>query len=350
MLQKIKEGKAEVFVFEGEKISSELPVFYNPFMKVNRDFSTALVKVYRDEIKKPVRLLDGFSASGIAGIRYGLESLREEDEIVFNDKNPKAIELIEKNIELNKIKQKYQIRNQDVKKLLLEEKFDIIDIDPFGTPSPFIELAAISSKKNSLVLITSTDTAPLEGTYPLSCFRKYGIKSFRTHFSKELGIRILITAIIRDFAKHEKAFVPIFSLSHRHFFRVAGIVKSKGEIKNLLNNFGYLSYCEKCGRWYLDIEKQCKCGKKTKITGPLYLGNLWDENFVEKLEVEETKILNIIKEESKINIPFYYNTHKIYKGNVPKVEDIIERLRKEGYVASRTHFDPNGIRTNAELI
>ncbi len=348
----VKEGEGKFVVYESEKISSEMKVFYNPDMKINRDFSVGILRRYKELIGRKIKVLDGFSASGIIGIRYGLEALEEEDEIVFNDIKKEAVDLIKKNLEMNRVKQKIRIENSDIRKILCNEKFDVIDIDPFGTPAPYIDFVANSIKHKGLVLVTSTDTSPLFGTYPKTCLRKYGVPSFRTHFYRELGARILATFLIREFAKYDKAFVPVFTLSMRHFIRIAGIVKGKGTANKLLDDFKYLSYCEKCGRWYFGSKEKCVCGGKPQITGPIYMGNLWDEEFLKGLKVEEhERILNMIKEEARINTPFYYDTHLVFRKlrNIPKLDDIIKRLRELGYEASKTHFSSTGIKTDADL-
>ncbi|XP_073539710.1 TRMT1-like protein isoform X2 [Phyllobates terribilis] len=49
--------------------------------------------------------------------------------------------------------------------------------------------------------------------------------------------------------------------------------------------------------------------------------------------------------------PFYYSIHRHAIGglNIPKLNKIIQYFSEAGFVVSRTHFDPTGIRTNASL-
>jgi tRNA (guanine26-N2/guanine27-N2)-dimethyltransferase len=42
---------------------------------------------------------------------------------------------------------------------------------------------------------------------------------------------------------------------------------------------------------------------------------------------------------------FYYDLHKHYKGNVPKISEAIEKLKKQGIKATRTHFSPTAIKS-----
>lgn len=358
VLEKIKEGETEVYVYKNEKISSEMPVFYNPKMEFNRNISVSCMSVVKEITEKPLKVCDVLAASGIMGIRYAKEALEKEDEIWVNDINEKAVEIIKKNVEINNLKN-VRITQKNANILLSEEKFDVIDIDPFGSPMPFLDSAVRSTLHKGFLFITATDTAPLCGTYPRACFRKYGIFSFRSDFSKELGIRILISAIIRECAKHGKAFLPLFSIYREHFFRVVGrVYRSEGKTNKILKKFDYLSYCQKCGRRYFGTEKFCKCGEKLIITGAIYLGDIWEKSFVEKVRerlksrgfVKEKEVVDLIKKEIETKAVFYYNIHKlskIAKTNPPKLEKIIAYLQKLGFKASRTHFDPLGIRTSA---
>jgi len=373
VLEKIKEGQTEVYVYKGDKISSELPVFYNPIMKFNRNISVACISVFQKNFKKEITICDALSASGIAGIRY-LKEIKGVKEIWLNDKNPNAIELIKKNLSLHNIYlteieknvwesskfPKIIVTKKDANVLLSENVFTVVDIDPFGSPAPFLDSAFRSCYWKGFLCITATDTAPLCGTYPKACFRKYGIKSFRCDFEKELGARILVSSIILTGTKYEKAFIPVFTVYYKHFFRVFGKLSPKeSEISKLLDKFNYISYCAHCGRRYLEIKTHCKCGKKTQITGALYTGELWDKKFVEELKNEleergfneEKTIVEKILEEIELQREFYYNTHflsKITKKAPPSLDKLISTLNSLGYKASRTHFDAKGIRTNAE--
>ncbi|XP_071967882.1 TRMT1-like protein isoform X3 [Engystomops pustulosus] len=49
--------------------------------------------------------------------------------------------------------------------------------------------------------------------------------------------------------------------------------------------------------------------------------------------------------------PFYYSIHRHAIGglNLPKLNKILQYLSEAGFLVSRTHFDPTGIRTNASL-
>ncbi len=351
-LKTIKEGNIKIRVPVEEELTKKMSVFYNPEMKFDRDLSEIIVKIL-----KPKKICDCLGASGVRGLRYAnvLKELVNKDtlsnylEVVLNDTNPNAVKLMKKNISLNKLKARTE--NMNANKLLLEEMFDFIDIDPFGSPIYFLDCAAKSIRNKGVVALTATDTAPLCGTSPLTCLRRYEIKSLRTDFSKELGLRILISGTIRNFAKYDLAFNPIFSYYRKHYFRIFGKIERGCKKTDLLmKQFNYLSYCQKCGFRKEGILEKCEfCGNKTNLIGKVYLGNFGDKNFcdeIKKIAEKEfdylSKLVGTVKEEQ--NFPPYFDIHKLCKLNKKqpkKMEILLEKL--EG---KRTHFSNTGIKTN----
>lgn len=352
--KKIKEGDVELYVPKEEGLTKKASVFYNPEMEFDRDLSEIVVSVLR-----PRKICDCLGASGVRGLRYksvlagrvDKGGLAPYSEVVINDKNPKAAELAESNRRLNSLN--VRVERKDAKVLLLEEVFDFIDIDPFGSPIYFLDSAAKSIRNNGLISMTATDTGPLSGTSPLTCFRRYGIKSFKTDFSKELGLRILISSAIKNFARYDMAFNPIFSYYKRHYFRVFGqIKKGSGRANKLLERFDYISYCPDCGFRERGILSKCKnCKGEIRLIGPVYLDDFASKEFCDKmlkLQNEEnsnsekiSKLVKTVKEEQ--GFPPYYETHKICKWNKKRLKRMDELLDKlEG---KRTHFTPTGLKT-----
>ncbi len=337
----VKEGKVEVMV-PNVKLPEDGRAygFYNPRMSFDRNISVTVVKtfakIFKEKLGKLPRVCDLLTATGIRGIRYAKEA--KLSDVTINDVNEKAIELAKKNVEGNQVK--IQVKNIDGSKLLLKEKFDIIDIDPFGSPFQFIDPAARSLEKFSLLCVTATDLPVLFGIYPKTCYRRYSLKSKRCQFENELGLRILVSYIIRELAKYELAFKPVLSYARKHWMRIYGIVeKSSTKTDQILKEFKHLMID--------DFE-----------VGNVYMGNLQQEFFVKSVLEDmkkrdyalETRMLEIIK--SELDIPFYYDltwVSKHYKKKIPKVESIVENLNKNGFKASRTHFSPTGIKANVEL-
>lgn len=75
------------------------------------------------------------------------------------------------------------------------QKYLIIDIDPYGTASPFIDSSVQAICDGGLLMATCTDVAILCGNASESCFAKYGSMSLRADSCHEMVFHkvILIT-------------------------------------------------------------------------------------------------------------------------------------------------------------
>ena len=356
--KKIKEGKIKLTVPEGRIYDAS--VFYNREGEMNRDLSVSAIQVFQKEFEKKITICDALSASGVRGLRYAKE-IKGIKNVTLNDKNPVAVKLIRKNVKENKLTKKCTVNKDDASSFLRKNIFIVIDIDPFGSPNVFIDSAARSIYHKGLLCVTATDQSALAGTYPNSCFRKYGIKTVRTNFYNELGVRILISFIILNLARYEKAFVPVLSFADKHYYRTFGMIEHAGKIYDLLKDFKFVSYCS-CGNWTLDVKEKCYCGKKFDLIGPVYLGKINDKKFCKKvlvdikkrdfeLKKQEEKLLKQLVEEADMPF-FYYDLHSLAKKfgfKIPRTEILIKRLEKKGFKATRTHFSPTAIKTDADL-
>jgi len=341
----LTEGKVRIEVPEFQKITSKNKVFYNPEMKMDRDLSSLILSFYKGVV------LDGLSATGVRGIRYVKESKLES---IFNDINPEAVKLIAENCKMNDVECK--IYNKDFN--LLNVKADIVDVDPFGSPSRYLASAFRILKSKGILCITATDTRAL-CVSKKACIRKYSAIPLRTDFFKELGIRILISSILREGMKQDYSIDVILAYAHKHYMRVfLNVKKSLRGIEKNIKDLSIVYYCN-CGyRTYSkDIMQRCpNCGRKINFSLPVWTGNIKNDNFLNKLMEKEMnpdleKILSTIKNE--INVPFYYDPHKLaktYKFDLKKIDTILDELKEMGFQASRTHFLKTGIKTDADLL
>lgn len=341
---KITEGKARIEAPEFEKVTSKNRVFYNPEMEMDRDLSSLLLSFFDGTV------LDGLSATGIRGIRYAKES---DLKPIFNDINPEAAELIAKNCRMNNVEG--EIYNKDINHLDIEA--DIVDIDPFGSPSRYLAAAFRILRPEGTLCVTATDTQAL-CVSKKACIRKYAAIPLRTDFFKELGLRILISSIVREAMKQEYAIDVFLAYAYRHYMRVfINAEKSLRKMDGNINNVQIVYYCS-CGyRTHSKnmMEKCPKCGKGLKFSIPVWTGKIKNDEILKKLigrdmSDELEKILTKIKEEA--HVPFYYDLHKlakVHKFTLKKTDRVIEKLREMGFQASRTHFTPTGVKTNADL-
>lgn len=335
----IKEGESSILVETKKIVDKKMPVFYNPIMSVNRDFSLLVINALE---KKELIIGDVLAGSGIRTIRI-LKELNKDivKKIIVNDIKRNFEETIKENIKLNNLEnqeEKITIKNEDANKSLMSEHFDYIEIDPYGTPNPFIDTSIRSLKRKGILSVTATDTSSLCGSYPKACYRKYWSKPLRTEIMHEFATRILIRKIQLIGAQHEKALTPLISYATDHYIKIFFITEnSKTKTDEILKK--HETYQDK---------------------GPIWTGLLHDEEFVKKM-IKKTEKMNIskktlkllktIQEEAKIETPFFYDMHKIARKlkakTIPKIETTIENLKQKKYKASRTHFNENGIKTNA---
>jgi tRNA (guanine26-N2/guanine27-N2)-dimethyltransferase len=357
---KQKEGKA-VFLVPDQLVTRRSEVFYNPEMRFARDLTISALRIYQKSLGRKLVVCDPLAASGIRGIRIAKE-VSGIEKVVMNDLNPHACKLIEKNLRLNRIRKGVvvEIYNKDANILMLENRkgFDFIDIDPFGSPVNYLHNAAKALKSRSLFACTATDTGCLAGSFPKTCLRKYGIKTVKTDFFKELGIRALITHIVMEFAKNSLVFKPLFSHSN-HYFRVIGRVEhGKMKADEYLPKVKFISYCQSCLNRVQKIQLNCDhCGRKMIQLGPLWTGDIKDGGFCKKLlkdfknkGFDHTKELEFCVKE--IDEPFYFDLHKLYKKlkmSPPKIDVLIEKIKSSGFRVSRTSLCPVGIKTNADI-
>lgn len=348
-MKHIQEGSAKLSVPD-ESLTKKSTTFYNPAMEHQRDVTIAALKA-----EKPETVLDPLAATGVRGIRI-LKEVGSAEKVVFNDRNPSAVKYIGKNLKLNRIpKRQHEIHGKNANELFLEnERYDYVDIDPFGSPVKFFPDVAHALKKDSLIGVTATDTGALAGKFSNACFRRYGVINGRTDFPKEMGIRVLITFILRDLARYDLTFRPLYSHAN-HYFRVIGKI-AYGPDKNL-SGIKMVSYCPECHAKFTGAKEDCGCGGKMDVFGPLWTGKIQDRAFCKKMLGEFNfkynpgrKELSISTEE--IDVPFYYDLHKLSKSmgkGSPNMEKVIGDLRDKGFRASRSHLCLTAIKTDADV-
>lgn len=366
----IEEGLTKIQFPEFDKVSSDAPVFYNPHMELNRDISILAIQTFQKEENRDIDVCDLFGGSGIRGVRYKNE-ITGIRQVYINDISETANEYEKHNIELNNLED-IEIHQHDASMFLRlnRGKFDVIDIDPFGTPSPFLDSAGYCSRRNSLLCVTATDTSALCGTYKEPCIRKYNAKPYKSEYCHETGIRILAGFVALTLAKYSKCVEVELSHSTEHYMRIYfKVTKGSKKSDESLKNIGYISHCKNClyrqtsnGLATASPDICPICGEKLIQAGPLWLGNIQNKEFISKMiDESENKKLNtkndalkllnscLLEAESPIT---FYDIHKICKNlkiSAPKLDLILKELKNRGYIAIKTHFNPLGVKTNSPI-
>lgn len=67
-----------------------------------------------------------------------------------------------------------------------KDRFDAVDLDPYGCPSTFLDGAVQCVSEGGLLLVTATDMAVLAGNSPETCHVKYGAVSLKSKACHEM--------------------------------------------------------------------------------------------------------------------------------------------------------------------
>jgi len=295
----IREGKVQVLVPKLEAYGvnpsdyapSKAPVFYNPVMEFNRDLTVLAFRTYQRIVDRAISICEPLTSQGIRGIRFASE-IWGVKKVLIGDINERAFKLAKYNVKLNGLENLVEVRHRDANCLLSchaspKKRFDIVDVDPFGTPAPYMDSAVRALRNNGLLALTATDLAPLCGVHPKACIRKYGGKPLRTEYCHELAVRLLAGCTADLAAKHDIGIQVLFSHSTEHYIRLYaqiayGATKADENVKKL----GFLLHCFNClhrEAIYHPFGSLCcpECNSKMDFAGPLWLANIFDEGFVD---------------------------------------------------------------------
>lgn len=361
------EGRTKLLVPEKSLTSNVPPMepaFFNPRGVENRDISVIVYETFCGRVGKSLQFLDILCGIGARGIRVAKETSVEK--VYLNDVNPNAIEIAEKNAEINNVREKCVFSNDYAEHFLASIRkegmyIDIIDVDPFGTPAPYLEDTVRAVKKNGMISLTATDTPVLCGIHPNTALRKYYGRSLRTEYCHEIGIRLLYGALAFAAARYDRGIKPVFSHSTRHYLRVYAIIEDGAEEGDRsLEEIGYIGHCSICHERMILGQNfgQCRrCGQRLDVAGPLWIGKIFEKDFVKAMEDTARKLgyrsylkmINLAYSESDGPVSYYLVSELCDRLQVsmPATEKVIEKIREKGYFASRTILNNKGIRTDA---
>ncbi|MCK5642652.1 MAG: hypothetical protein KAJ19_17725, partial [Gammaproteobacteria bacterium] len=393
------------------------PAFYNRAMASHRDLALAVVSVLARSHRPggvggpPFKVLDGLASSGVRGLRMARRIARGS-RVLINDVNPAAARVILDNcarlagppvdgdppddggrpagrFDLDGVE--VTVSSRDVRALLLEERLNYIDIDPYGSPAPFFEIALGALHKGGVAGFTATDTATLCGVYPRTSLRRYGARSARSDFCHETGARILAGCAVRRAAALDVAVRPVLVQSSDHFMRVyLRKVGGATEADALLENIGHVEMDPSSG-WYLTrssaeyphaaaagddgrarlpdgAARTGHRGNRT-VAGPLWLGPLHDPDLVGSLTEETGSLspggddaerydrrlermkrwLEVAREEASMP-PFFYSVDRlcsVLRLSPPRMSALRGAFIAAGHRFTSSTFSPVGFRTDA---
>jgi tRNA (guanine26-N2/guanine27-N2)-dimethyltransferase len=336
------------------------PVFFNPAASLNRDITVAVTVATRGKT-----FCDSMAGVGARGLRVAKE-VEGISRVSMVDFNREALRLAQKGAVLNGVRRKCEFSATETTSYLYsrygkDQKFDYVDVDPFGTPVRQLQAALSATEDEGIVSITATDTAVLCGVYPKVCVRRYGASPLNNHFHHETAIRILVGALARLGGPLDNGIEPVVAHATRHYLRVFARVKvGATKSDSALGHIGHVAWCRACGHLSQsrELERSCeKCGGKVKSAGPLWLGPLMEHRVVVAAQkaakntglLSAVAVLSSLVEVDKFP-PWSYSIDEICSLlKVPTVSEskVRSRLESSGYRTFRQPFEPTGLKTNA---
>ncbi len=343
-------------------------LFFNPRARLARDFGVIALRAEADLQERWLRVIDLMAGVGTRGIRYALEAPVER--IVLNDGNPAAVETIRRNIEINAIPDDVQVdvTCEQVHRLcyalrIRDERFDWVDMDAFGSPSVYWHAASLVPRWDGVLYLTATDMAALCGKLREPAIRHYGAVTRPWECGDEIGARVLIGAMQQSAGERGLYYQPLFVLDEGYAMRLA--VRLRYGLADFPSqHIGWLVKCMGCFTHTtlpLHVTVGCcrVCGSEdVQWAGPLWTGSLFDAEFLHLMSMEARKaghqavlrLLRLMTDETDSPAGYYAAPDlgkRTHLSRLPPVDALVQRLRQEGYVASRTHFETSAFKTSA---
>ncbi|KAK6154981.1 hypothetical protein DH2020_009229 [Rehmannia glutinosa] len=339
---------------------------------------------------KPPRVLEALSASGLRAIRYA----REVDgigQVVALDNDKVSVESCRRNIKFNGSvacsKVESNLADARVYMLTHPKEFDVVDLDPYGSPSVFLDSAVQSVVDGGILMCTATDMAVLCGGNGEVCYSKYGSYPLRGKYCHEMALRILLACIESHANRYKRYIVPVLSVQMDFYVRVfVRIYTSASAMKNTPLKLSYVYQCTGCDSFHLQpigrtvskntsvrylpgfgpvVAQECSdCGKKYNMGGPIWSAPIHDLEWVTSIlaDVKSMKdrypafgrisaVLTTISEELP-DVPLFLSLHNLcatLKCTSPSVVIFRSAVINAGYRISGSHVNPLGLKTDAPM-
>jgi tRNA (guanine26-N2/guanine27-N2)-dimethyltransferase len=342
------------------------PAFFNPRAKISRDFSIVAYSAFLKNFKGPKIFLDSLAGIGARSIRVANE-VQDIEKVFVNDVNPKALEIAKSIANLNNVTKCDFSENEACRFLSLhsqrKHRGAIVDIDPFGSPSRYLDCGIRATSHGGLLSVTATDLTVLHGLFPEACKRKYYGVPVRTEYGNEIALRLILGCINLVAGRLDVKIVPLFVQNNMHYYKV--YVKILVRTSND-DNMGYIQHCKNCGnREIFDrvskVSSTCKlCNSKADLAGPLWIDSLYEKGFVNEMLDEQTKFQvdksckkTLEKCQNEVDMPPSFFTideiaHRKHSAPI-SLAKTIAKIQKAGFRASVTSLNPSAFKTDARI-
>ncbi|KAF5791909.1 putative tRNA (guanine(26)-N(2))-dimethyltransferase [Helianthus annuus] len=339
---------------------------------------------------KPPRVLEALSASGLRALRYARE-VEGIGQVVALDNDKASVEACRRNIKFNGsvASEKVESNLVDARVYMLThpKEFDVVDLDPYGSPSMFLDSAVQSIADGGLLMCTATDMAVLCGSNGEVCYSKYGSYPLRGKYCHEMALRIVLACIESHANRYKRYIVPVLSVQMDFYVRVfVRVYTSASAMKNTPLKLSYVYQCVGCDSFHLQpigrtvskntsvrylpgfgpvVPQECSdCGKKYNMGGPIWSDPIHDQDWVSSIlaDVKAMKnrfpafdkisaVLTTISEELP-DVPLFLSLHNLcgtLKCTSPSAVIFRSAVINAGYRISGTHVNPLGLKSDAPM-
>jgi len=394
---------------KGPAAKSKDSVFHNPAMAGSRTRSVLLMAHAIESGMlgdSEIRALDGLSASGLRARRW-LNELPSNSSsrliATVGDMEQNALdwamkteaEFPSKNGEFNSLL-------GDLRASVISQGWHWVDIDPFGSPVPFLDTAIQSLARRGVLEVSATDTAALTGSSKNPLMRRYGARVRLDKLKHDSGLRVLMATVARAAARHDRSIIPLLAIWDSHHLRVSvRVLRLMEGANNLESSLGWRVYNptkeeveastnsgllpEDSGtdlpiRCFLPLSHPVAREDK-RVSGPMWIGPMGDKDVMASMTVERSlelcgaiysendianwsqknvelenrkiarAVRNIAEESEAIEtthlVPVDELSSWLERGGPPSPARMAELLNQAGYTSSVSHYAEPAFRSEA---
>ncbi len=344
--------------------------FYRASSRLSRDLSVLAGAIERERLGS-LRVLDAMAGSGVRALRYWGEA--GATALFANEGNPDVLPILRENLAEAIAAGAATIASNDANRAFFQcyiddDYYDIVDVDGFGAPVPWLSTSLWAVKLGGLVYLASTDGRTATGHQPEQSLRLYGARARVHPAAHEQGLRLLLGSLQQQAAVKGFGIAPVFSLFRGEVYRVM-VRLTKGQ-KLTERNYAYLGYCHDCGNYqvlpwhrlgkaYCSHISQHGDDLPLTLTGPMWVGDLHDRDYLAQMQAgarsrnwpDVVDWIEVASAEAEMP-PYFFKLGEIGKRgrmDIPKRERLVAALRDRGFRATACHVNREAFKTTADL-
>ncbi|MGA8425572.1 MAG: hypothetical protein WB782_08680 [Thermoplasmata archaeon] len=320
-------------------------LFYNPAMALDRDLGIAFARAWNRVDPEPKRGWEMLAATGVRGLRLLHESGRFNS-MLSTEQNDVAFGVLQENV-ARYVEEGAKADCRDARQVPVGAPFDYVDLDPYGSPLPFLATSMAAVKEGGVLGVTATDMMVLAGVEPGAAERKYGSRPIRGRLAPEAGLRILLSTMARLAREKGRRIIPWLAYVHDHHVRAyVQITNDQLDVPDPVTTIDPRGWegprLPGPGPW-----------------GPFWVGPLLNGRIVAALvppeepadPLEVQRWIDTWRDETVADRPFFYESnelaHQLELVEPPPVESLASALRARGFLVARTQVRLGAFRTTA---